>query len=106
MTGRPSRRRLFGYAGADAAPFARPAWRQTGFWNGTGPDGHPVTGRNLFGQVDGTGNPAPGTPDFDATVWADTPDALNEWTTTIGSAGFALPPGFTEGNWLAQSLLG
>jgi dye decolorizing peroxidase len=217
---------------ADAAHFARPAWRQTGFWNGTGPDGQPVTGRNLFGQVDGTGNPAPGTPDFDATVWADTPDwfrggttlvvrriklnldtwdeltrseqeravgrklstgapltgsaehdeldleardadgrlviaenaharlshhsendgrrifrkglnyvqdtgptresgliflsyqadvagqflpllarldaadALNEWTTTIGSAVFALPPGFTEGGWLAQSLLG
>lgn len=55
---------------ADAAPFAKPAWRQTGFWNSTGPDGQPVTGRNLFNQVDGTGNPAPGTPEFDSTVWA------------------------------------
>ena len=54
---------------ADAAPFARPLWRQTGFWNGTGSDGKPVTGRNLFGQVDGSGNPAPGTADFDSTVW-------------------------------------
>ncbi|TWD83886.1 dye decolorizing peroxidase [Kribbella amoyensis] len=216
---------------ADAAPFAEPTWRQSGFWNGTGPDGRPVTGRNLFGQVDGTGNPAPGTPDFDATVWAEGPewfrggttlvvrrimmnldtwdeltrseqeravgrklstgapltgtaehddldldardadgrlviagnahsrlshpsendgrrifrkglnyvrdtgavresglvflsyqadvsgqflpllarldaaDALNEWTTTIGSAVFAIPPGFREGGWLAESLL-
>ncbi|WP_328323190.1 Dyp-type peroxidase [Kribbella sp. NBC_00382] len=54
---------------ADAAPFAKPLWRQTGFWNSTGADGQPVTGRNLFNQVDGTGNPAPGTPEFDATVW-------------------------------------
>ncbi|MDX6264818.1 MAG: dye decolorizing peroxidase [Kribbellaceae bacterium] len=54
---------------ADAAPFAKPLWRQTGFWNATSPDGQPVTGRNLFNQVDGTGNPAPGTPEFDSTVW-------------------------------------
>lgn len=217
---------------ADAAPFAKPLWRQTGFWNGTGPDGQPVTGRNLFGQVDGTGNPGVGTAEFDSTVWSsdgpdwfrggttlvvrrirmnldtwdeltrseqervvgrklsdgapltgsaehdeldleardadgrlviaenaharlshhsendgrrifrkglnyvhdtgatresgliflsyqadiagqflpllarlDAVDALNEWTTTIGSAVFALPPGFQPGGWLAQSLL-
>lgn len=216
---------------ADAAPFAKAVWRQTGFWNGTGPDGKPVTGRNLFGQVDGTGNPAAGSPEFGATVWAtgpewftggttlvvrritmnldtwdeltrseqeravgrklstgaplngtaehdeldleardadgrlliaenaharlshhsvndgrrifrkglnyvhdtgatresgliflsyqadvagqflpmlarlDAADALNEWTTTIGSAVFAVPPGFREGGWLAQRLL-
>jgi dye decolorizing peroxidase len=215
---------------ADAAPFARPLWRQTGFWNGTGSDGKPVTGRNLFGQVDGSGNPAPGTADFDSTVWLtdgpfrggttlvvrrirmnldtwdeltrseqeravgrklsngapltgsvehdeldlekrdaenrlviaenaharlshhttndgrrifrkglnyvqdagatresgliflsyqadlvsqflpllarlDAADALNEWTTTIGSAVFAIPPGFHENSWLGQGLL-
>ena len=61
---------------ADAAPFAKPLWRQTGFWNSTGSDGQPVTGRNLFNQVDGTGNPAPGTPEFDSTVWTD-----DGWTT-------------------------
>jgi dye decolorizing peroxidase len=212
---------------ADAKPFATPAWRQSGFWNSTGPDGQPVTGRNLFGQVDGTGNPAVGTPEFDATVWTedggttlvvrriqlnldtwdeltrseqeravgrklstgapltgtaehdeldldardadgrpliaanaharlshhsendgrrifrkglnyvhdtgtnresgliflsyqadiagqflpllarlDAADALNEWTTTIGSAVFAIPPGFGPGGWLGQKLLG
>jgi dye decolorizing peroxidase len=218
---------------ADAKPFATPAWRQTGFWNNTGSDGQPVTGRNLFGQVDGSGNPAVGTPEFDSTVWStdgpewfrggttlvvrrirmnldtwdeltrseqeravgrklstgapltgtaehdeldleardangrlviadnaharlshhtendgrrifrkglnyvhdtgatresgliflshqadvagqflpllvrlDAVDALNEWTTTIGSAVFALPPGFQPGSWLGQKLLG
>jgi dye decolorizing peroxidase len=212
---------------ADAAPFAKPLWRQTGFWNSTGPDGQPVTGRNLFNQVDGTGNPAPGTPEFDSTVWnsdgsttlvvrriklnletwdeltrseqersvgrklsngapltgtaehdeldldkrdeddrpmiaensharlshhstnggrrifrkglnyvqdsgatresgliflsyqadlvsqflpiltrLDAADALNEWTTTIGSAVFVIPPGFQPGGWLGQKLLG
>ena len=35
----------------------------------------------------------------------DAVDALNEWTTTIGSAVFALPPGFQPGGWLGQSLL-
>ncbi|MGW7685927.1 Dyp-type peroxidase [Kribbella sp. NPDC054772] len=218
---------------ADAKPFATPVWRQTGFWDGTGADGKPVTGRNLFGQVDGTGNPTFGTPEFDQTVWSsdgpdwfrggtmlvvrrirmnldtwdeltrseqeravgrklatgapltgtaehdeldleardadgrpviaqnaharlshhsendgrrifrkglnyvqdtgatresglvflshqasissqflplltrlDAADALNEWTTTIGSAVFALPPGFQPGGWLGQKLLG
>ncbi len=41
----------------DAAPFASPRWTQRGSWRSAGPDGQPVTGRNLFGQVDGTGNP-------------------------------------------------
>ncbi|WBQ02206.1 Dyp-type peroxidase [Kribbella sp. CA-293567] len=212
---------------ADAAPFAKPLWRQTGFWNATAPDGSPVTGRNLFNQVDGTGNPAPGTPEFDSTVWApdgsttlvvrriklnlqtwdeltrseqersvgrklsdgapltgtaehdeldlekrdadgrlmiaenaharlshhsvndgrrifrkglnyvhdtgatresgliflsyqadlvsqflpmlarlDAADALNEWTTTIGSAAFVIPAGFSEGGWLGRALVG
>ncbi|TCM38287.1 dye decolorizing peroxidase [Kribbella sp. VKM Ac-2568] len=69
---------------ADAAPFARPVWRQTGFWNGTGADGKPATGRNLFGQVDGTGNPAPGTPEFDSTVWStDGPDWFRGGTTLV-----------------------
>ncbi len=69
---------------ADAKPFATPLWRQSGFWNGTGSDGQPVTGRNLFGQVDGTGNPAVGTPEFDSTVWSsDGPDWFRGGTTLV-----------------------
>lgn len=54
---------------ADARPFARLRWTQQGAWNGTAPDGSPQTGRNLFGQVDGSANPRPGTELFDRTVW-------------------------------------
>lgn len=54
---------------ADAAPFARLRWRQVGSWNGVDADGRPATGRNLFGQVDGSGNPRAGTDLFDRTVW-------------------------------------
>ncbi|TCO51501.1 dye decolorizing peroxidase [Kribbella antiqua] len=69
---------------ADAKSFATPLWRQTGFWNGTGSDGQPVTGRNLFGQVDGTGNPAVGTPEFESTVWSsDGPDWFRGGTTLV-----------------------
>ena len=35
----------------------------------------------------------------------DQADALNEWTTAIGSAEAAVLPGFGEGEWLGQSLL-
>lgn len=41
----------------DAAPFATRRWTQRGFWRPTDADGAPVTGRNLFGQVDGSANP-------------------------------------------------
>jgi dye decolorizing peroxidase len=53
----------------DARSLARPRWVQDGFRDarGTRPDGS--TGRNLFGQVDGTVNPVAGTADFDALVW-------------------------------------
>lgn len=43
----------------DARPFALPRWSQPGFWRGVDADGKPVTGRNLFGQVDGSRNPLP-----------------------------------------------
>ncbi|MFV0430374.1 MAG: Dyp-type peroxidase [Arachnia sp.] len=42
----------------DAKPFATPRWVQSGSWRGVDAQGNAVTGRNLFGQVDGTGNPS------------------------------------------------
>jgi dye decolorizing peroxidase len=68
---------------ADAAPFAWLRWRQSGFWNGFGGDGSPVTGRNLFGQVDGSANPSPGTEVFDETVWASEPGWFAGGTTLV-----------------------
>ena len=44
---------------------------QDGSWRGTDSTGQPVTGRNLFNQVDGTGNPSG--PDLEATLWPDDP---------------------------------
>lgn len=54
---------------ADAAPFARLRWRQQGSWNGFRSGGHRMTGRNHFGQVDGSANPQPDSELFDQTVW-------------------------------------
>lgn len=50
---------------------ALPQWRQDGFRAARGTEPRNVTGRNLMGQVDGTVNPTPGTPDFDRLVWDD-----------------------------------
>ncbi len=57
--------------GALAAPFATARWEQWGFLP-TDPDSAdpPGTHRNLMGQLDGMGNPQPGTPQFDQAVWA------------------------------------
>lgn len=65
----------------DAAPFARLRWRQRGSWRGTDAHGRRVTGRNLFGQVDGTGNPT-GQALADA-VWASGPPWFTGGTTLV-----------------------
>jgi dye decolorizing peroxidase len=67
----------------EGAPFATVAWVQEGFRyaRGSRPDG--TTMRNLFGQVDGTTNPRPGTPDFDSVVWRSGTDAFGAGSTTL-----------------------
>lgn len=67
----------------DAAPFARLRWRQRGSWRSTDAQGDPVTGRNLFGQVDGTGNPPPGSGLLEQTVWATSPTWFVGGTTVV-----------------------
>ncbi|MFJ4038471.1 Dyp-type peroxidase [Microbacterium sp. NPDC090007] len=54
----------------DARAFARTRWVQQGFRRAHGTERPGTTMRNLFGQVDGTANPLPGTADFDDVVWA------------------------------------
>lgn len=54
----------------DARAFASVRWTQAGFRRSRGSEPEGTTMRNLFGQVDGTSNPTPGTPAFDAAVWA------------------------------------
>ena len=54
----------------DARSFATVRWIQSGFRRAHGSVKPGTTMRNLFGQVDGTTNPTPGTADFDEVVWA------------------------------------
>ncbi|MGV2952797.1 Dyp-type peroxidase [Arthrobacter sp. JUb115] len=54
----------------DARRFASVKWVQTGFRRSRGSEASGTTMRNLFGQVDGTVNPQPGTEDFNALVWS------------------------------------
>ncbi|WZH35350.1 MAG: Dyp-type peroxidase [Microbacterium enclense] len=54
----------------DARAFASPRWVQQGFRRAYGTERPGTTMRNLFGQVDGTANPVPGTTAFDEVVWA------------------------------------
>jgi dye decolorizing peroxidase len=53
----------------DAEPFATVRWRQSGFWRSAGIGTAGSTGRNLMGQMDGTGNVKPGSPEFEQAVW-------------------------------------
>jgi dye decolorizing peroxidase len=53
----------------DARGFADLRWTQQGFRRAYGTERPGTTMRNLFGQVDGTTNPQPGTSDFDDVVW-------------------------------------
>lgn len=54
----------------DARAFAAPRWVQQGFRRAHGTTRPGTTMRNLFGQVDGTANPQPGTTAFDEVVWS------------------------------------
>jgi len=54
----------------DLRSFATLHWVQTGFRRAPGSEKPGTTMRNLFGQVDGTVNPVPGTEDFEQLVWA------------------------------------
>ena len=52
----------------EAAPFASVLWQQRGFVDASGINEGAVS-RNLMGQIDGTLNAAPFTPEFAKTVW-------------------------------------
>jgi dye decolorizing peroxidase len=56
----------------DTRGFASVRWTQHGFRRAYGSVAPGTTMRNLFGQVDGTTNPKPGTTDFDTVVWGTT----------------------------------
>lgn len=53
----------------DSRSFAAVRWVQTGFRRSYGSEKPGTTMRNLFGQVDGTSNPAPDSTDHERVVW-------------------------------------
>ncbi|QXE39216.1 deferrochelatase/peroxidase EfeB [Streptomyces sp. GMY02] len=65
----------------DAGAAARVRWQMNGFNRSPGATPHPMTSRNLMGQVDGTGNPKPSEPDFDRRIFvpAAPPSGTPAW---------------------------
>jgi dye decolorizing peroxidase len=53
----------------DAGGAARLRWQMNGFNRSPGATSHPMTARNLMGQMDGTRNPKPADSDFDQRVF-------------------------------------
>lgn len=53
----------------DAGSAARVRWQMNGFNRSPGATAHPMTARNLMGQIDGTRNPKPTEPDFDRRIF-------------------------------------
>ncbi|MBH0116274.1 Dyp-type peroxidase [Salinibacterium sp. NG253] len=68
----------------DARSFALPRWSQSGFRRAAGAENPAATMRNLFGQLDGTGNPSPGTTEFSEAVWStDVPSWMEGGTSFV-----------------------
>lgn len=53
----------------DAGSAARVRWQMNGFNRSPGATAHPMTARNLMGQLDGTRNPKPTDTDFDQRIF-------------------------------------
>ncbi|RZU22032.1 iron uptake transporter deferrochelatase/peroxidase subunit [Streptomyces sp. BK239] len=53
----------------DAGSAARVRWQMNGFNRTPGATAHPMTARNLMGQMDGTRNPKPVEPDFEKRIF-------------------------------------
>lgn len=62
----------------DAAGSARLRWQMNGFNRTPGATAHPMTARNLMGQIDGTNNPKPSDRDFDERIFVGR-DAEQDW---------------------------
>ncbi|GAA3544316.1 peroxidase [Aeromicrobium flavum] len=67
----------------DSRAFTTVRWRQDGFRHGAGTHRPGTAMRNLFGQVDGSANEAPGSRAFDEIVWRTGADAWLDGGTTM-----------------------
>ncbi|MFB0616432.1 iron uptake transporter deferrochelatase/peroxidase subunit [Streptomyces sp. AGS-58] len=57
----------------DAGSAARVRWQMNGFNRSPGATAHPMTARNLMGQLDGTRNPKPADTDFEKRIFVPEP---------------------------------
>ncbi|MFI8531604.1 iron uptake transporter deferrochelatase/peroxidase subunit [Streptomyces aquilus] len=57
----------------DAGGAAKVRWQMNGFNRSPGATAHPMTARNLMGQIDGTRNPKPTESDFDRRIFVPSP---------------------------------
>ncbi|WP_313405109.1 Dyp-type peroxidase [Aeromicrobium sp.] len=67
----------------DSRAFATVRWRQDGFRHAAGTHRPGTAMRNLFGQVDGSANEAPGSSGFERVVWRDDDEAWLDGGTTM-----------------------
>ncbi|MFI0424638.1 Dyp-type peroxidase [Spongiactinospora sp. 9N601] len=67
----------------DVRSFATVRWTQRGFRRAAHTQRPELTQRNVMGQLDGTVNPAPGTPDFERAVWITGGGPLHGGTTLV-----------------------
>ncbi|SDG16280.1 dye decolorizing peroxidase [Sinosporangium album] len=68
----------------DVRSFASVRWTQRGFRRSPQVEAPGLTQRNLMGQLDGTVNPKPGTPDFARAIWvSEGPEWLRGGTTLV-----------------------
>ncbi|MEU9732516.1 iron uptake transporter deferrochelatase/peroxidase subunit [Streptomyces sp. NPDC048002] len=79
----------------DAGSAARVRWQMNGFNRSPGATAHPMTARNLMGQVDGTRNPKPAESDFDERIFVPAPDAKD----TQGTQGTQDPAWMANGSY-------
>ncbi len=95
-----ARRMLF----KDSRSFAEVAWQRDGFRRAYGSSREGKTQRNLFGQLDGTANPGPGSEDFARIIWGQGTETADPVFSARGEPpadlGAHLPPWMRGGTTL------
>lgn len=72
----------------DAGSTAKVRWQMNGFNRSPGATAHPMTARNLMGQLDGTRNPKPAESDFDQRIFV--PSSPSEDPVWMANGSYAV----------------
>ncbi|MEU6349323.1 iron uptake transporter deferrochelatase/peroxidase subunit [Streptomyces sp. NPDC047072] len=72
----------------DAGSAARVRWQMNGFNRSPGATPHPMTARNLMGQLDGTRNPKPTESDFDERIFV--PESVSKDPSWMANGSYAV----------------